>query len=75
VMDDCLSDRARVSVDSGGLYNILSSAVRSFGTPVSIRKMHITHYNVLQCTYNRSSISGTTFSGKRCLSGTIFHAI
>jgi len=29
VMEDSLADRARVSVDSGGLYNILSSAVRS----------------------------------------------
>jgi hypothetical protein len=26
-------------------------------------------------TYWRTSISGTTFSGKKCLSGTIFHAI
>jgi hypothetical protein len=25
--------------------------------------------------YRRTSISGTTFSGKKCLSGTIFHAI
>jgi hypothetical protein len=25
--------------------------------------------------YRRTSISGTTFSGKMCLSGTIFHAI
>jgi hypothetical protein len=24
--------------------------------------------------YRRTSISGTTFSGKKCLSGTIFHA-
>jgi hypothetical protein len=26
-------------------------------------------------SYRRTSISGTTFSGKKCLSGTIFHAI
>jgi hypothetical protein len=25
-------------------------------------------------TYRRTSISGTTFSGKKCLSGTSFHA-
>jgi hypothetical protein len=25
--------------------------------------------------YRRTSISGTTFSGKKCLSGSIFHAI
>jgi hypothetical protein len=25
--------------------------------------------------YRRTSISGKTFSGKKCLSGTIFHAI
>jgi hypothetical protein len=25
--------------------------------------------------HRRTSISGTTFSGKKCLSGTIFHAI
>jgi hypothetical protein len=25
--------------------------------------------------YKRTSISGTTFSGRKCLSGTIFHAI
>jgi hypothetical protein len=31
----------------------------------------------LQCNllYRRTSISGTTFSGKKCPSGTIFHAI
>ena len=28
LLEECLSDRARVSADSGGLYNILSSAVR-----------------------------------------------
>jgi hypothetical protein len=28
-----------------------------------------------QMSYRRTSISGTTFSGKKCLSGTIFHAI
>ena len=28
MMEDSLTDRARVSADSGGLYNILSSAVR-----------------------------------------------
>jgi hypothetical protein len=27
------------------------------------------------CGYRRTSISGTTFSGKKCLSRTIFHAI
>jgi hypothetical protein len=26
-------------------------------------------------TYRRTSISGTTFSGKKCISGTNFHAI
>jgi hypothetical protein len=28
----------------------------------------------MSVVYRRTSISGTTFSGKRCLSGTIFHA-
>ena len=28
LLEESLSDRARVSADSGGLYNILSSAVR-----------------------------------------------
>ena len=28
MIEDSLTDRARVSADSGGLYNILSSAVR-----------------------------------------------
>jgi hypothetical protein len=30
---------------------------------------------ILETSYRRTSISGTTFSGKKCLSVTIFHAI
>jgi hypothetical protein len=30
---------------------------------------------IVERGYRRISISGTTFSGKKCLSGTIFHAI
>jgi hypothetical protein len=33
------------------------------------------HLGPHSITYRRTSISGTNFSRKKCLSGTIFHAI
>jgi hypothetical protein len=44
-----------------------------FQSPAELGGGHIPIYPEGQ--YRRTSISGTTFGGKSCLSGTIFHAI
>jgi hypothetical protein len=43
--------------------------------PLPLQSLCTSHLLSAHLNYRRTSISGTTFSGKKCLSGTIFHAI